>query len=104
MARAEGVDSANSQFFIVLLPTMRLDGKYTVFGRVKQGMGWVDAVAKGEPPATPSTIVHAWIESDGANAPRVPLPAVAPAATPAPVPAPAATDPAATPAPAPAGN
>ena len=97
MARAEGVDSANSQFFIVFLPTMRLDGKYTVFGRVTQGMNFVDAVAKGEPPATPSTIVHAWIESDGANAARVPLPVTAtPAAAPA-TPAPSPTS-------APAGN
>jgi cyclophilin family peptidyl-prolyl cis-trans isomerase len=90
MARAQSDDSANSQFFIVLLPTMRLDTKYTVFGRVTQGMNFVDAVAKGEPPANPSTIVHAWIESDGANAARVPLPeAAAPIpAEPVPVPAP----------------
>lgn len=100
MARAQGEDSANSQFFITLMPVMRLDAKYTVFGRVTQGMAFVDAIAKGEPPATPSTIVRAWIESDGANAPRVPLPVVAPAATPAP--APAIAEP--TPAPAPAGK
>jgi peptidylprolyl isomerase len=88
MARAQGDDSANSQFFITFMPVMRLDGKYTVFGRVTQGMQFVDAIAKGEPPATPSTIVHAWIESDGANAPRVPLPVTAaPEATPAPAPA-----------------
>lgn len=98
MARAQSDDSANSQFFIVLLPVMRLDLKYTVFGRVTQGMSFVDAVAKGEPPANPSTVVHAWIESDGANAARVPLPVVA--APPAPVPAPVpATPPAQTPAP-----
>jgi cyclophilin family peptidyl-prolyl cis-trans isomerase len=102
MARAESNDSANSQFFITFMPVMRLDGKYTVFGRVTQGMNFVDAIAKGEPPATPSTIVHAWIESDGANAARVPLPVTAAPAPAAPAPAPA--DPAATPAPAPAGN
>ncbi len=73
MARAESVDSANSQFFIVLLPVMRLDGKYTPFGRVTGGMEFVDAIERGEPPANPSKIVHAWIEADGRNAPKVPL-------------------------------
>ena len=92
MARAQSNDSGNSQFFVVLLPVMRLDGKYTVFGRVTQGMNFVDAVARGEPPVDPSTIVHAWIESDGANAGRVPLPAVAAAAPVVAVPAPAPAD------------
>jgi len=83
MARPESVDGANSQFFIMLMPTMRLDGHYTAFGRVTQGMEWVDAIALGEPPANPSKIVRAWIEADGPNAAKVPLvipaaPAVAP--------------------------
>jgi cyclophilin family peptidyl-prolyl cis-trans isomerase len=73
MARADGVDSANSQFFICFMPVMRLDNRYTPFGRVTQGMQFVDAVAKGEPPAEPSRIVKAWIERDGPNAPRVAL-------------------------------
>ena len=95
MARAAGVDSANSQFFIVFLPVLRLDGKYTVFGRVTQGIQFVDAIERGEPPANPSKIVHAWIESDGATAARVPLvvPAVT-ASAPAPAPAPATVTPA----------
>ena len=99
MARAASDDSANSQFFIVFLPVMRLDGKYTPVGRVTQGMNFVDAVARGEPPATPSTIVRAWIEADGANAARIPLPAVA-APAPAAVPAAAPVEPAPAPAPA----
>ena len=78
MARAEGVDSANSQFFIVLQPVMRLDNKYTPFGRVQSGMNFVDAIVRGEPPADPSKIVKAWIESDGPNAAPVPLPASSP--------------------------
>ena len=90
MARSEKVDSANSQFFIVFLPVMRLDGKYTPFGRVVSGMNYVDLIARGEPPANPAKIVHAWIEADGPNAVRVPLPAVA-----APAPAVPATPPAA---------
>lgn len=98
MARAQGEDSANSQFFIVLQPVMRLDGKYTVFGRVTQGMNFVDAIAKGEPPANPSKIIHAWIEADGPSAARIPLPAPPPALpTPSPAPVPPAP-------PAPAGT
>jgi cyclophilin family peptidyl-prolyl cis-trans isomerase len=89
MARTDAYDSANSQFFICFLPTMKLDGKYTVFGRVLSGMQFVDAIERGEPPAAPSRIVHAWIQADGANAVRVPLQVVAPKpATPAPAPIP----------------
>jgi peptidylprolyl isomerase len=77
MARADAADSANSQFFIMLMPTLRLDNHYTAFGRVISGMQYVDAIEKGEPPANPSRIVKAWIQADGENAPPVPLPAVA---------------------------
>ncbi len=87
MARTDQPDTANSQFFIVFTPTLKLDGKYTVFGRVLGGMQYVDAIERGEPPANPSTIVKAWIEADGANAARRPLPVVA-APAPAPTPAP----------------
>jgi cyclophilin family peptidyl-prolyl cis-trans isomerase len=90
MARAEANDSANSQFFIVLMPTLRLDNRYTAVGRVISGMQYVDLIEKGEPPANPSRILRAWIQSDGENAPLVPLPAVA---APAPA-APAAAEPA----------
>jgi cyclophilin family peptidyl-prolyl cis-trans isomerase len=76
MARAEGEDSANSQFFIMLMPRMQLDNKYTVFGRVIDGMGGVDAIPKGEPPAAPAKIVRATIEGDGqASAPTPAKPA-----------------------------
>ena len=91
MARTDDPNSANSQFFIVFQPTMRLDGKYTVFGRVLSGMQYVDAIERGEPPAAPSKVIKAWLESDGKNAQRValvvPPPSVAeaPAAPPAPV-------------------
>ena len=104
MARADSVDSANSQFFIMLMPTLRLDLHYTVFGRVISGMQFVDAVNRGEPPAEPSRIVKAFIQSDGENAAIVPLPAAAPAPveTPAAPPEPVETPtPAATPAPTP---
>lgn len=107
MARAESADSANSQFYIMLMPTLRLDNHYTVIGRVISGMQYVDALNRGEPPADPSRIVRAWVQADGENAAPVPLPVVAPAPaaavdTPAPQPVPAPTP---TPTPTPqAGN
>jgi cyclophilin family peptidyl-prolyl cis-trans isomerase len=72
-ARTSDPDTANSQFFICFAPVVRLDGKYTVFGRVIGGMQFVDAIERGEPPAAPSKIVRAWIEVDGPDAPRVAL-------------------------------
>ncbi len=86
MARSESVDSANSQFFIVFLPVLRLDGKYTPFGRVVSGMQYVDLIERGEPPTTPAKVVKAWIEADGPNAARVPLPATVAVAPPAALP------------------
>ena len=63
-ARSDKEDSANSQFFIVFQPRLSLDKKYTVFGRVLDGMQYVDAIERGEPPANPSRIVHAYIAAD----------------------------------------
>jgi len=88
MARATEPNSANSQFFIVLMPTLRLDNNYTAIGRVVSGMNFVDAVERGEPPANPSKIVRTYIEADGANAARIPLPAGSLAAPGASAPAP----------------
>ncbi len=65
MARSASEDSANSQFFIMLMPRMQLDRKYTVFGRVIEGMQYVDAIPKGEPPAEPAKIVSAHMEAAG---------------------------------------
>ncbi len=64
MARAESEDSANSQFFIVFYPRFSLDNKYTVFGRVTSGMGFVDSIQRGEPPANPSRILQASVAID----------------------------------------
>lgn len=47
MARAADPNSANSQFFIVLSDSRFLDGQYTAFGRVVDGMQYVDAIKKG---------------------------------------------------------
>ncbi len=90
MARTDQPDTANSQFFICFQPAMKLDNKYSVFGRVVSGMEFVDLIERGEPPATPSRIVKAWIESDGPNAARQALveepTEAAVAASPAPTP------------------
>ncbi len=48
MARASGFDSADSQFFIVLADAAKLNGKYTVWGRVIEGMEHVDEIKKGD--------------------------------------------------------
>ena len=48
MARAESPDSANSQFFICFQPVPDLDGKYTIFGQVIDGMQYVDSIKKGD--------------------------------------------------------
>ena len=57
-ARAEAEDSANSQFFIMLAPNATLNDKYTVYGRVIEGMDAVDKIAPGEPPENPTKIVR----------------------------------------------
>ena len=48
MARSSSPDSANSQFFICFDESPWLDGKYTVWGRVIEGMEHIDAVKKGD--------------------------------------------------------
>lgn len=63
-ARAQEEDSANSQFYIVMQPRLQLDRKYTVFGRVLTGMPYVDAIERGEPPANPTRILHAYVAAD----------------------------------------
>jgi peptidylprolyl isomerase len=61
MARTSSPDSANSQFFICLDDADHLDGQYTVWGEVIEGMEQVDALPKGEPPRTPGKIVSARV-------------------------------------------
>ena len=48
MARASGFDSADSQFFICLADSPKLNGKYTIFGTVIEGMEHVDEIKKGD--------------------------------------------------------
>ena len=74
MARAQGEDTANSQFFIVFYPRLGLDRKYTNFGRVIAGMDAVDEIERGEPPANPTKIVQASIGADHKPPPPPPAP------------------------------
>ncbi|MET0183034.1 MAG: peptidylprolyl isomerase [Caulobacterales bacterium] len=57
MARSSNPHSANSQFFICFDDATFLDGQYTVWGEVTDGMEAVDGLPKGEPPKTPGKIV-----------------------------------------------
>ena len=48
MARSSDPNSANSQFFICFKASPSLDRQYTVFGKVIQGMEFVDLIKRGE--------------------------------------------------------
>jgi cyclophilin family peptidyl-prolyl cis-trans isomerase len=63
--KTEAEGTANSQFFIMFSPRLgALDKKYSVFGRVIDGMQYVDTIPRGEPPANPARILHAYIAAD----------------------------------------
>ncbi|MFZ4541549.1 MAG: peptidylprolyl isomerase [Rickettsiales bacterium] len=64
MARSQNVDSANSQFFICFKNAGFLDGQYTAWGVVIDGMGHVDKIAKGEPPANPDKMLSVKVAAD----------------------------------------
>ncbi|PSL20593.1 peptidylprolyl isomerase [Shimia abyssi] len=63
-ARSQAPDSANSQFFINFKDNHFLNGQYTVYGRVIEGMEHVDAIVKGEPPASPDRMVSVKVAAD----------------------------------------
>lgn len=71
MARSRSPNSANSQFFIMLADRSpsggswsQLDGQYTVWGEVTEGMEHVDAINKGEPPANPTAMEWVRVAAD----------------------------------------
>ena len=64
MARAQDPNSGDSQFFICFDDARFLDGKYTVWGQVTEGMENVDQIERGEPVADPDKIVSAKIAAD----------------------------------------
>ena len=49
MARSQDPNSANSQFFICFEKAPHLDRQYTAFGKVTEGMEFIDKLKKGAP-------------------------------------------------------
>lgn len=64
MARAMNPDSANSQFFICFEDCPFLDGQYTVWGEVVEGMDAVDKIKRGEPVQNPDRISKMTVMAD----------------------------------------
>lgn len=63
-ARSSNPNSANSQFFINFSDNHFLNGQYTVYGRVIDGMEHVDAITRGEPPANPDRMISVKVAAD----------------------------------------
>jgi len=69
MARAQDINSADSQFFIVFDDARFLDNQYTAFGRVISGMEFVDNIKMGDPANNgavdnPDVIVRMQVAAD----------------------------------------
>ncbi len=63
MARAQDADSGDSQFFICLADSPWLNGQYTVWGAVTEGMENVDRIKRGEPVVDPDRILSARLSA-----------------------------------------
>ena len=63
-ARSQNPNSANSQFFINFKDNHFLNGQYTVYGRVIDGMEHVDKILRGEPPANPDRMISVKVAAD----------------------------------------
>ena len=63
-ARSSSPNSANSQFFINFKDNDFLNGQYTVYGQVIEGMAHVDKIAKGEPPRNPDRMISMKVAAD----------------------------------------
>ena len=64
MARSSMPNSANSQFFICFSDASFLDGQYTAWGQVIEGMDNVDKLARGEPPKSPDKMISVRVAAD----------------------------------------
>jgi peptidylprolyl isomerase len=64
MARTNNPNSGNSQFFICFAAAPHLNGQYTVWGRVVEGMELVDRIAPGEPPRNPDRMIRVRVAAD----------------------------------------
>ena len=63
-ARSMNPNSADSQFFICFAPAPHLNGQYTVWGQVIEGMENVDKIKRGEPVRDPDKIVWMKVAAD----------------------------------------
>ncbi len=66
MARAQSPDSGDSQFFICFGDARFLDGQYTAWGNVIEGMEAIDKIKRGEPVKDPDKIVSVKVAADAA--------------------------------------
>ncbi|MBI4244326.1 MAG: peptidylprolyl isomerase [Planctomycetes bacterium] len=66
LARDTNPDSGSSQFYICLVPRPHLDGKYTVFGQVTEGLDVVDAIGAVE-------VNEKYIENIAFHVPKKPV-------------------------------
>jgi cyclophilin family peptidyl-prolyl cis-trans isomerase len=66
MARSQNPNSADSQFFICFDDARFLDGQYTVWGKVTEGMDNIDKIKRGEPVKDPDKIVSMKVAADAA--------------------------------------
>jgi peptidylprolyl isomerase len=64
MARAQDPNSGDSQFFICFAESPWLNGQYTVWGQVTEGMDNVDTIERGEPVRNPDRIEKATMAAD----------------------------------------
>ncbi len=64
MARAQDPNSGDSQFFICFADARFLDGQYTVWGEVTEGMENIDRIKRGEPVKDPDKIVSMKVAAD----------------------------------------
>jgi cyclophilin family peptidyl-prolyl cis-trans isomerase len=64
MARSSDPNSGDSQFFICFGDARFLDGQYTVWGEVTEGMDAVDKIKRGEPVKDPDKIVSMKVAAD----------------------------------------
>ena len=64
MARTADPNSGDSQWFICFAPAPHLNGQYTIWGKVVEGMDLIDGIAPGEPPARPDKIVSLRVAAD----------------------------------------
>ena len=66
MARAQNPDSGDSQFFICFEDSPWLNGQYTVWGQVIDGMDAIDKIKRGEPVKDPDAILSLKVAADAA--------------------------------------